>query len=325
MKFSYPEGATPVDDISGLKIPWVKTQEDLNQVEAENIASATSKHLLKSIRLPKQWFNVPTLQKIHYDMFFDVWDWAGKFRKTQTSPGIKPYQILGAMANLCHDVLFWCSEACELTILEQGAKIHHQLVFIHPFPNGNGRFSRIVSDRFLKAWKCPFPDWPIDLDKEGQGRKAYISALQEADRGNYEPLVLFMIEYGAKDPALSELLGHSFFRENFQGKRLHTLVKAHIRRGYSVNEKANNGHQPLNIALQHSRCEVSQLLLESGADTQSRDKSGLNAFEWALTRELYDIAFKIYQGGHPYTPRHPNLYMKVPYQNLNKFDTRFFS
>lgn len=269
MKFSYPEGATPIDDISGLKIVWVKTQDDLNQVEAENISSAATTHLLKPIDLPQLWFNIAMLQKIHRDMFFDVWDWAGKFRTTQTRPGIKPYLIPNALASLCQEVKFWCSEVCELTILEQAEKIHHQLVFIHPYFNGNGRFSRLVSDRYLKSLKCPYPSWPIDLDKDGQYRKRYIDSLKEADRGSYESLASYMNEYGAKDPAISELLGHSFFRENFQGNRLYTLVKAHIRRGYSVNENTNNGHHPLNIALQHDLYHVSELLLENGAQAHT--------------------------------------------------------
>jgi hypothetical protein len=57
-EFTYPEGATPLDDISGLKPAWIKTQEDLNNIEAENISNATSKYLLKTVRPPQQWFNV---------------------------------------------------------------------------------------------------------------------------------------------------------------------------------------------------------------------------------------------------------------------------
>lgn len=194
MKFSYPDGATPLDDISGLKLTWVKSQIDLNHVEVENIATATSKYLLKSVNAPQEWFNVPFLQKIHREMFSNVWDWAGKFRTTQTSPGVKPYQIYGAIAHLCEDVQFWCVEKNNFTPIEQAAKIHHRLVFIHPFTNGNGRFSRLVSDRYLKAIKHPFPNWPIDLDKDGHHRKRYIGTLREADVGNYEPFILFMQE-----------------------------------------------------------------------------------------------------------------------------------
>jgi fido (protein-threonine AMPylation protein) len=122
-------------------------------------------------------------------MFHDVWDWAGKFRTTQTCPGIKPYQIYGALTHLCNDVLYWCKGGSDLTIIEQAAKIHHQLVYIHPYPNGNGRFSRLVSDRYLKASKCPFPNWPVDLNKDGQSRKQYIAALKSADIGDYQPFM----------------------------------------------------------------------------------------------------------------------------------------
>jgi Fic-DOC domain mobile mystery protein B len=190
MKFTYPD-----DDISGLKPAWVKTQEDLNNIEAETISSAVGKYLLKPVSLPQHWFNVSFLQKIHYDMFHDVWDWAGKFRTTQTFPGIKPYQIGGAIAHLCDDVLYWCKEECDLTTIEQAARIHHQLVFIHPYLNGNGRFARLVSDRYLKACKCPFPNWPVDLNKDGLFRKQYIATLKSADIGDYEPLIHYMMKF----------------------------------------------------------------------------------------------------------------------------------
>jgi len=198
MKFSYAEGATPIDDISGLKPKWVKTQDDLNQVEAENIFSATNKYLMRPINPPQNWFNVPILQKIHNEMFSDVWDWAGKFRKTQTNPGIEPYRIPEALRNLCDDVHFWCTENNDLTRIEQAARVHHRLAFIHPYPNGNGRFSRLIADRYLKARHCLFPSWPSDLNRDWKYRKQYINALKKADIGDYQPLINYMKENGAK-------------------------------------------------------------------------------------------------------------------------------
>jgi Fic-DOC domain mobile mystery protein B len=322
--FSYPKGATPIDDISDLKPSWVKTLPDLDIVEAENISIAISKYLLKSIDLPQHWFNTSTLKKIHRDMLFDVWGWAGKFRTIQTSIGIKLYQIPEALENLCSDVQFWCNEACELTFVEQAARVHHQLVLIHPFPNGNGRFSRLVSDRYLKAWKCLFPTWPTELNNDGYSRKCYIAALKEADAGDHEALVRYMIEHGAKDPDLSELLGHAFFRQNVKGKRLISFVKAYIRRGYCINKEEKNDHQPLNIALRHDLKEVALLLITNGADFRRKDRSGLNGFEWALTKELYNLAHEMVKRGYLYTPRHPNQKLKVPHQNLYQFDQYYF-
>ncbi|HEV8052822.1 MAG TPA: mobile mystery protein B [Parachlamydiaceae bacterium] len=198
MKFICPEGATPIDDISDLIPSWVRTQEDLNQVEVENISNATGKYLLKSIKPPPKWFNVPFLQKIHHEIFIDVWDWAGKFRTTQTCPGMKPYEIIGALNILCQDVKFWYDQN-DVTIIEQAARVHHRLVYIHPYSNGNGRFSRLVSDRYLKACKYLYPTWPAELGKDGQCRKNYIDSLREADKGNLEPLISFMKKYGAQE------------------------------------------------------------------------------------------------------------------------------
>jgi Fic-DOC domain mobile mystery protein B len=199
MQFSYPEGATPIDDISGLKPFWVKSQGDLNMAEAENIFQAVHKYLGKTVPPAEKWFTVSQLKKIHSDMFSEVWDWAGKFRTTQTIPGIPPYLISEALKNLCEDVLFWQKEESELSLLERAAIIHHRLVFIHPYSNGNGRFSRLVSDRYLKSLKCSFPNWPVDLGEDGEHRKQYISALKKADEGDYIPLVLYMSEHGAKE------------------------------------------------------------------------------------------------------------------------------
>jgi len=198
MKFFYPEGATPIHDITDLKIHWVKTQQDLNQVEAENILRATKKFLLKPIKKPDQWFFIHMLRTMHQEMFDDVWEWAGKFRTNQTIPGIKPFLISESLKNLCHDVQYWSKFSCHLSLIEQAARIHHRLVFIHPYPNGNGRFARLVADRFLKSWNYLWPNWPIDLDRDGENRQSYIMALKEADRGNYTPLIAFMMKHGAK-------------------------------------------------------------------------------------------------------------------------------
>ncbi len=54
MRFDYPEGATPIDDISGLITEWVRTQEDLNLVEAENVSQAVRKYLSGRISLPQK-------------------------------------------------------------------------------------------------------------------------------------------------------------------------------------------------------------------------------------------------------------------------------
>lgn len=228
--FVHSEGATPIDDISDLKVDWVETQKDLNEVESENVFRATQMYLLKEEEIKEKWINVSFLTKLHFEMFKNIWDWAGKFRKNQTIPiGVSPYQIREEIEKLCQDIAYWENNGVELTLLERSARIHHRLVYIHPFPNGNGRFSRLVSDRYLKTWQCKYPDWPEDLNENCVNRRAYISALKEADSGFFEPLIDFKRKFGARDPDIDLFKTNSFLVDNFQDERLEMVKKAYQR------------------------------------------------------------------------------------------------
>ncbi|PIS31066.1 hypothetical protein COT42_01860 [Candidatus Saganbacteria bacterium CG08_land_8_20_14_0_20_45_16] len=79
-----------------------------------------------------------------------------------------------------------------LSVFSQDVRLHHRLVKIHPFVNGNGCYSRLVSDIFLFANNHPLPVWPDkDLFVSGGVREQYISALKSADKGNFEQLEKF--------------------------------------------------------------------------------------------------------------------------------------
>lgn len=193
-KFEFPKDATPLDDYSGLKLPWVQVLSDLNRAEAENIFLAQKKYLHSSVSTPENWFHIEILKKIHYDMFCKVWDWAGFFRKSNTNIGIKPYLIPSYLSAFCTEVCMWSKESYSLTVLERAVRIHHRLVLIHPFENGNGRFARLVSDRYLKAYGYSHPIWP-SIENSGNTRALYIQSLKSADQGDYEPLIHLMNEW----------------------------------------------------------------------------------------------------------------------------------
>ncbi len=191
MKIEFPEGATPLSDYSGLKISWVQFLSDLNRAEAENIYQAQKKYLQKPVKNPIFWFTPKHLKRIHWTMFNKVWAWAGEYRKSITNLGIKPQLIPYQLSLLCYEVRDW--SATPNTLLFKAAKIHHKLVSIHPFENGNGRFSRLVADIYMKAFNHSHPIWP-SLETNSNARTLYIQSLKSADQGDYEPLINFMIQ-----------------------------------------------------------------------------------------------------------------------------------
>lgn len=72
---------------------------------------------------------------------------------------------------------------------EIAARIHHRLVQIHPFLNGNGRWARLITNIYLKKQLHRTLQWPEEtLQEDSPFRKKYIAALKKADDGNYQAL-----------------------------------------------------------------------------------------------------------------------------------------
>jgi fido (protein-threonine AMPylation protein) len=66
------------------------------------------------------------------------------------------------------------------------------LVSVHPFPNGNGRWSRLAADTLITQLGGARFTWGgANLQAAGDARKRYIDALQAADKHDLEPLIRF--------------------------------------------------------------------------------------------------------------------------------------
>ena len=188
MKIKYPEGATPIGDFSGLIPGHIRDKKQLDEWETMNILQAAAKYL-GGKRIFKA--NNGFFRKIHRDMFGQTWKWAGEFRKRDLNIGLNWHVIPVEMKKLCDDMAFWM-EKDTFDILEQSVRLHHRLVRIHPFLNGNGRHARFTADLFLHYHKRPLPVWPDDtLIKSTDVRKAYIASLIKADGGDYSDLLDF--------------------------------------------------------------------------------------------------------------------------------------
>jgi Fic-DOC domain mobile mystery protein B len=82
-------------------------------------------------------------------MFRDVWQWAGSFRATERNIGIQAYRIGMELTSLLDDIRYWIEHET-FPPDEIAIKFHHRLVAIHPFPNGNGRHSRLAADLLIE-------------------------------------------------------------------------------------------------------------------------------------------------------------------------------
>lgn len=187
IKFEYARGATPLDpdDAAGLKESHVTTQGQLDELEFKNVTAGTR---WAFTRRKDNILAVDFMQQLHVRMFGDTWTWAGVIRTKETLPvGVASEKIRPELSTLCADVEAQLKDGT-WRIDEIAARFHYRLVYIHPFPNGNGRFSRTMADLMLiQNDKEPF-SWGPELGRNGEGRERYISSLRAADAKDYGPL-----------------------------------------------------------------------------------------------------------------------------------------
>ncbi len=183
--------ATPLDDISGLKLDTSKvyTIDEIYFYEAKNITKATLKYLSFVPDKKIAPFTFEWLLQLHYEMFNDVWEWAGKLRKVELSIGVKAYLVSTELKKLVDDLEFW-EENKSFSVVEIASRIHHRAVQIHPFLNGNGRWSRMLANIYLKQNGLQPTKWNENLlSQENIHRDDYIQALKSADLGDYRELI----------------------------------------------------------------------------------------------------------------------------------------
>jgi len=188
-----PEGATPLDpdELEGLRQKHITTRGELNELEQANIEAGL---LWLAGRRQTAILTDEFLRELHRRLFGDVWRWAGTYRLREKNIGIDPRLISVQVRQLLGNAQYWAENQVYVP-LEAAARFHHELVRIHPFPNGNGRHARISADIFLaEAFDHPPIDWEsgADLTNNGDRRVAYIAALRAADGHDFDPLLAFV-------------------------------------------------------------------------------------------------------------------------------------
>lgn len=118
-------------------------------------------------------------------------EWAGRYRNANVIIGGADHTPPDALQvpNLMRNLIAWLnSQKNKLNIIELSALLHHKLVHIHPFFDGNGRTARLTMNLFLMHAGYPL----VVIMKTD--RKKYYDVLDKADKDKYEPLVKFIAQ-----------------------------------------------------------------------------------------------------------------------------------
>lgn len=207
MDITYPQGATPLDpdEAAGLLPQHITTQADLNAWEEANILEGEkwAKRQTKRDLLTEGF-----IRDLHSKMFSHTWRWAGTFRSSNKNIGVDWPQVATKLRNLLDNTRYQIdhahiadnsadnsagnsagnSEECDALAI----RFHHQLVWIHPFPNGNGRHARLLADTLaVRLGQARFTWGSASLGSTGNARERYLQALRAADGGSVRELIEF--------------------------------------------------------------------------------------------------------------------------------------
>lgn len=195
MTSELPYGATPIDpdEADGLLQTHVSMRSELDELEEANIQAGLAWALERAVlgRRPLDVLTEDFLYALHKRMVGSIWRWAGEVRTTDKNIGVDKFMVRAEVRNLVQDARYWRAhdvfEPDELAV-----RFHHRLVWIHPFPNGNGRHARLMADLLVQQAGRPAFSWGgASLVRTSELRRAYIDALREADGGELKVLVAF--------------------------------------------------------------------------------------------------------------------------------------
>ena len=156
-----------------------------DHIEARNDAEAFD--LIIELVNEKKSISQDVIQRIHEMVTKGILKDSGKYRTgnvriTGSSTTPPTYsKIVKLMDEYVQNI-----KKIKLNPIKKAAFIHHGLVWIHPFYDGNGRVARLLNNFYLMKKGYP----PIVLKKED--RKKYYNALNKADHGDLSSFANFV-------------------------------------------------------------------------------------------------------------------------------------
>lgn len=186
-------GQTPLTEEEKLQLrPSLSTRTQLNAAERLNIHSARLWAVRKAGLRRADLLTDAFARELHRRMFNQIWRWAGKYRTSDRNLGWEWSRVREGMRVLLDDARYWEDHAT-YPLPEIAVRLHHRMVAIHPWPNGNGRHARLLADILIAARGGAALTWgaSLDLAHPGTARTHYLAALKSSDQNHYQPLLDF--------------------------------------------------------------------------------------------------------------------------------------
>ncbi|MFA7173946.1 MAG: Fic family protein [Kiritimatiellia bacterium] len=177
----------------------IVNKREIDQLEFEHLVCVQKKYY-EEIE-DSTCFNADLICKMQKDWLGDIYDWAGSYRTVELAKnGFRwppAYLVEKNMADFEASILSHLTP-CRPDSIENIslalAKVHAELLLIHPFRDGNGRLARWLADLMALQAGFPLPEYELTGSGSIERKKMYIASVQNGYAQNYKPLASFFAE-----------------------------------------------------------------------------------------------------------------------------------
>jgi len=178
------------EELTDLKVIDVSDYEDIQKAE-EPFIQKTIAWVEKNYFKADKIFSEAFIKEVHKRMFYDTWQWGGKYRLANKNLGVDKAKISSEIKQLMSNTRFWIEDE-SYDMDEIALRFAHRLMQIQPFPDGNARHAKIMGNVILEhLLNSEIFTWGESIKDNSERRKIFIESLQKADKGNIDDLLKF--------------------------------------------------------------------------------------------------------------------------------------
>lgn len=192
----------------------IRSKIAIDQAEAEALARVQSRYFTEEMITADTRFTADLIKQMHREWLGGIYEWAGSYRTVDVAKGgfaFPPaYLIPENMRTFEKNIL---SELTPCRPDEPGrvcvavARVHAELLLIHPFREGNGRLARWLANIMFAQSGLSIPDYGFTGRGAKLRRSRYLNAVIKAYYQDYSDLARFLeeaLERGAASDLIFE-------------------------------------------------------------------------------------------------------------------------
>ena len=175
-------------------LPNLLNSNSLREIQEAEFEGFLYAELLLTTQLSdKTKFDIDYIKNIHFLALKDVYAFAGNFRTVNISkqgfmfPTARflDQSMQEFQTEILNKLLNEYVKLDSVLFIEDLARVHAELLYIHPFREGNGRTARVLLNLMLRKNGLE----PLDFSKMNEELfQQYVIAVQSSAMKNYEPM-----------------------------------------------------------------------------------------------------------------------------------------